>query len=131
MNKTRVSLLLLCFMVLLGYQAFAAAAPQDPSQKEGSAAAANAGQDKGTAFKAEKGTVSGTLSMVDSDKNFVSVKDSNGTSFGFKVSHSTKVTVGGQKAKLADLSSNTNKQATVKYMARRDGDVAQSIEVSP
>ena len=72
MNKPRVSLLLLCFLMLTGYQAFAA--PQNEQNTGKKAAAANAGQDRGTAFKAEKGTVSGTLAVVDTDKNFVSVR---------------------------------------------------------
>ena len=75
-------------------------------------------------------TISGTISMVDTDKRIVVVTDSNGIPFNFAVNGRTKITVGGQKAKLADLSSSTSKQASVKFRAeKKAGDIATSIEV--
>ncbi|MGH9430316.1 MAG: hypothetical protein ACRD3T_02105 [Terriglobia bacterium] len=75
-------------------------------------------------------TLSGTISMVDTDKNVVVVTDSNGIPFDFTVNGRTKIMVGGQKAKLADLSSSTSKQASVKYRAeKKAGDIATSIDV--
>jgi hypothetical protein len=127
-NKAGVFLGLLVVVAVVGSQAPAIAAPQDQDQNQESAKAEKT--NKGLAFKSEKGTVSGTLSVVAADKNFVSVKDSSGTSFGFQVKPSTKITAGGQKTKLADLSSATNKQATITYRSLRTGNVAQSIEVS-
>jgi hypothetical protein len=130
-NKTRLSLILFAVMTLAGWQAFAAF-PQNAAQDQdqGAAKAEKSDNAPGTRFKTEKGSLSGTLAVVSPDKNFVSIKDASGTTFGFKVKPSTKIMVGGQKAKLADLSSDTNKQATVKFMALRTGDVAQSIDVS-
>jgi hypothetical protein len=116
-------------MTLFGWQALAAS-PQDAAQDQGAAKTEKADNAPGTRFKTEKGTMSGTLTVVAPDKKFVSIKDASGTTFGFKVKPSTKIMVGGQKAKLADLSSDTNKQATINYTALRTGDVAQSIEVS-
>jgi hypothetical protein len=127
-NSTRILLAVFVLTTLLGWQAFAASGPQDADQKQ--APAATEKSEKGPAFKTEKGTVSGTLTVVAPDKKFVSVKDSSGTSFAFKTKASTKITVGGQKAKLEDLSSAANKQATVNYTALRTGNVAQSIEVT-
>ncbi|MGH9452560.1 MAG: hypothetical protein ACRD2O_01155 [Terriglobia bacterium] len=75
-------------------------------------------------------TISGTISMVDAEKKIVVVTDSNGVPFNFAVNGRTKITVGGQKAKLADLSSSTSKQASVKFRAeKKAGDIATSIEV--
>jgi hypothetical protein len=76
-------------------------------------------------------TLSGTLSTVDADKKLVVVSGSNGVPYDFMVTGGTKITVGGSKAKLADLSGNTNKQATVKFVAeKKHGNMAKSIEVT-
>ena len=128
MNKLRVWPGVLVVATLVGWQSPTIAAPQDRDQKQASTKSEPG--DKGAAFKSEKGTVSGTLSVVAPDKNFVAVRDSSGTSFGFQVKPSTKITSGGQKVKLADLASATNKQATITYRSLRTGDVAQAIEVT-
>lgn len=77
-----------------------------------------------------KQTVSGTVTSVDPDKKLVVLKDSNGIPFDFMVSGATKITSGGKRAKLADLSGDTNKQATVTFMAERKGNMARSIEIT-
>ncbi len=75
-------------------------------------------------------TLSGTISMVDTDKKVVVVTDSNGIPFDLKVTGATHIMVGGKRAKLADLSGATSKQASVKYRAEKQaGDIATSIEV--
>lgn len=76
-------------------------------------------------------TVSGTLTMVDADKKLVVVSGSSGVPYDFMVTGATRIKVGANKAKLADLSSDTNKQATVMFMAeKKRGNVAKSIEVT-
>jgi hypothetical protein len=76
-------------------------------------------------------TLSGTLTAVDAQKKVVVVSSSSGVPYDFMVGGGTKIMVGGSKAKLADLSSDTNKQATVKFMAeKKRGNMAQSIEVT-
>jgi len=76
-------------------------------------------------------TVSGTITAVDTDKKIVVVSGSNGVPYDFTVGGATKITVGGSKGKLADLSGATNKQATVTFMAeKKRGDIAKSIEVT-
>jgi hypothetical protein len=82
------------------------------------------------AMAAPAETLSGTISMVDADKHLVVVTDSNGVPFDITVTGRTKITVGGQKAKLADLSTATSKQASVTYRSEKTaGDIASSIEV--
>ncbi len=76
-------------------------------------------------------TLSGTLSMVDADKKLIVVTGSNGVPYDFNVTGATKITVGGNKAKLADLSSDTNKQVSVTFLAlKKRGNIAKSVEVT-
>jgi len=84
------------------------------------------------AMMAAAETFSGTISMVDAGKNLVVVTGSSGVPYDFTVSKMTKITVGGSKAKLDDLSGQTSKQASVTFMAeKRKGNLARSIEVTP
>ncbi len=76
-------------------------------------------------------SLSGTLTMVDTTKRVVVVSDSDGVPFNFKVTRGTRIEVNGQKATLADLSGQTNKQVSVKYLDRmEEGMFANSITVS-
>lgn len=76
-------------------------------------------------------TLSGTLTAVDADKKLVVVNSSSGIPYDFMVSGATQIKVGGTKAKLADLSGATSKQATVTFMAeKKKGNIARSIEVT-
>jgi hypothetical protein len=79
------------------------------------------------AVKAE--TISGTLSMVLTDKKLVVLTGSGGVPYNFKVTGSTRIKVGGKKAKLDELAGRTNKAATVKFLPLPSGNVVQSIEV--
>jgi len=76
-------------------------------------------------------TIAGTISMVLTDQKVVVVVSSKGVSHSFKVTGATHIKIGGQKAKLADLAGQTNKNASVKFSPRRSGNYAQTIEVSP
>jgi len=74
-------------------------------------------------------TLSGTISTVDAEKKLVVVTGPNGVPYNFTVSGGTKITVGGNKAKLSDL--QTGKQASVSFVpAKKRGNLAKSIEVS-
>jgi hypothetical protein len=123
--------LLLLLVTLVCLPALATPTTQETEQKEAHKAHAKVAKAEGSEFKTAKGTLTGTLSVVDADKGFIALKDSSGTSFGFKVKRTTKIKIGGQPAKLADLASATNKQATVNYLSLRTGNVAQSVEVGP
>jgi hypothetical protein len=76
-------------------------------------------------------TATGKLSTVDANGKLLIVTGSDGTPFDFKVTRATHIQVNGQKSTLADLSSKTDQQVTVKY--RDDlthGLVARSVELS-
>jgi hypothetical protein len=109
-------------IALLGFAVSAAPAAQASKAKATSAKTA----EKASAAKAE--TLTGTISIVQADKKLVVVNDSSGVPFNFKVA-GTRIMINGKKAKLEDLSSETNKQATVKFVPLRSGNVAKSIEV--
>ncbi len=86
--------------------------------------------EKPKAAAAKSETISGSLQAVDADKKLVIVTAAGGIPYSFKVTGATKITVGGSKAKLADLSSVTGKAASVKFRPeKRAGNIAQTIEV--
>jgi hypothetical protein len=81
------------------------------------------------AVKAE--TISGTLSMVVTDKKLVVLTGTGGVAYNFKVTGSTRIKVDGKKAKLDELAGQAHKSVTVKFLPVRSGNIAQSIEVGP
>ena len=52
------------------------------------------------------------------------------TDYSFRVTASTKIRVNGRTESLADLAGLQNRQATVRFIPRRSGNFAASIEVS-
>ncbi|HUY13303.1 MAG TPA: hypothetical protein VMX16_06700 [Terriglobia bacterium] len=116
------------FMSLAGSALMAQGAGQEVPATASEAAKAKTVKHHSAAASME--TLSGTISMVDTHKKVVVVTDSNGIPFDLKVTGATHIMVSGKKAKLADLSDATSKQATVKYRAEKQaGDIATSIEV--
>lgn len=137
MKKRILSLLSILVFVLVGASWVVAQEAEKPAESSAGEKTAAAGKkaksEKGASYaSAATEELSGTITMVDADKKLVVVKDSSGTPFNFKVTGATRIQVAGAKAKLADLVTQTNKQASVKFASlRRGGDVAKSIEVSP
>ena len=131
MKDRMLTLVAVLAVVLFG--AISGMAQDQPAAQDQSAApaAAKAKPKHHAMAAAASESLSGTLSAVDADKKLVVVNASNGVPYDFMVSGATKITVGGSKAKLADLSSDTNKQATVTFMAeKKRGNIARSIEVT-
>jgi hypothetical protein len=100
---------------------------EEPKAAPAEKKAAAAEKPKAEFAKAE--TISGTLQMVAADQKIVVLTDSAGTPFNFKVTGATRIKVAGKKAKLDELTSQTNKTASVKFLPTRSGNVAQSIEI--
>ncbi len=125
MKKTLLSLLVLLTLTLFG---IGTALAQEAEQGKEAPAKEEAAKPKAAAVKAE--TLSGTLQSVAADQKLVVVADSSGVTFNFKVTGATRIKVGGQKAKLADLSGQTGKSVSVKFLPQRKmGNIAQTIEV--
>jgi hypothetical protein len=113
----KVSLLLSVSLVLLFGAAMASA-----QATKGSAAERN-----WNSFRPE--TLSGTISMIDADQNLV-VLTSDNVPYNFKVTKATKIEIGGSKATFNELVNQTQKEASVTFVARRDGNFARSISIS-
>lgn len=130
--KDRVLTLMAVLAVVLFGAISGMAQDQPAAQDQSAAPAASTTKAKHHAMAAAASeSVSGTLTTVDADKKLVVVNASNGVPYDFTASGATKITVGGTKAKLADLSGDTGKQATVTFMAeKKKGNIARSIEVS-
>jgi ABC-type amino acid transport substrate-binding protein len=82
-------------------------------------------------YEAGLHTATGKLSTVDANGKLLIVTGADGTPFDFKVTRATRIQVNGQKGTLADLSSKTDQQVTVKF--RDDltrGLVARSVDIS-
>jgi hypothetical protein len=75
-------------------------------------------------------TLTGKITMVDPVKRLVVVKGASEVPFDMIVTPSTRIRSGDQKLKLSDLASQTKKDASVKFVPERRGDVAQSIRVN-
>jgi hypothetical protein len=118
MKKALISLLALVLLVFAG-GLWAVAQEEAP-----------AGEATEKAEVAKPETISGTISMVDTQKKLVVLAGSGGVPFNFKVTGATRIKVAGKRAKLADLAGQTNKSASVKFLPLRSGNLTQSIEVS-
>ncbi len=91
---------------------------------------APAGEQAAPAALGKAETISGTISMVSTDERLVVVAGSSGVPYNFKVTGATRIRIDGKRAKLADLAEQTKKKVSVKFIPRRSGNIAQSIEVS-
>ena len=118
----KVSLLLSVSLVLLFGATLASAQTLKGSAGESGAAARD-----WNSFQPE--TLSGNLSMINVDQNLV-VLTSGGVPYNFKVTKATKIQVGGSKATFDDLVSQTQKEASVTFVARPTGNDAKSITVT-
>jgi hypothetical protein len=132
MKERMLTLVAVLALVLFGaISGMAQDQPAAPDQSTPAAADSTAKPKHHSMAMAASETVSGTLSTVDADKKLVVVSSSSGVPYDFTVSGGTKITVGGTKAKLADLSGATSKQATVTFVAeKKKGNMARSIEVT-
>jgi hypothetical protein len=134
MKEKMLTLVAALTLVLFG--AISGMAQDQPAAQDQSAAPAAGDQGTKPAkhhamAMAASETLSGTITTVDADKKIVVVSGSNGVPYDFMVSGATRIKVGGSKAKLADLSGDTSKQATVTFMAeKKRGNIARSIEVT-
>ena len=119
------ALFLLVACLILSYAGTLSALAQEAKTKEAPAA-----PEKAPVAAVKPETLSGTLQTVVVDKKLLVVTSSSGVPFDFTVTAATKITVGGKKAKLADLEGATGKSVTVKFLAeKKAGDIAQTVEV--
>ena len=119
------ALFLLVACLILSFAGTLSALAQEAATKAAPAAPAKAQM---PAVKPE--TLNGTLQTVVVDKKVLVVTSSIGVPYNFTVNGATKIKVGGNKAKLADLAGATGKSISVKFLAeRKAGNIAQSVEI--
>ncbi|HEY7335210.1 MAG TPA: hypothetical protein VH639_10020 [Bryobacteraceae bacterium] len=75
-------------------------------------------------------TLTGSIMMVAPESTVVVLKDSQGTTYDIVVTKATRLRSGDRPIHLKDLSTDTNKTATVKFVPERSGDIAQSIRIA-
>lgn len=145
MKKIVLSVTVLSLLVFLGGASlFGKPNAQDSSSAQTSKSAAKpavkathptahhakrAGPNYTAKYAAGTQSLSGTLSMVDSQQRVIVVTNSEGTPFNFRVMRGTRIMVGGKKGTLDDLSGQKSQQVSVKYRDHMNaGLVAQVID---
>ena len=105
----------------------------NPTPRSPEKAAATA-KEKGTAVTSERlgrsETLSGSITSFDRVHRLLIVKASTGVTYNFVVRASARITSGTQRVKSEDLASQANKQASVKFVPTRRGNIARSIDIS-
>lgn len=73
--------------------------------------------------------LSGTIAMVDPSDKEVTLIGSNGVPYDFKLTKETAVELSNQKIGIKELNSESHKQATVHFVPRTDGNLAENIKI--
>lgn len=74
--------------------------------------------------------LSGTISRVDPTDKEVTVVGSNGVPYDFKITNRTLVELANNKIGMNELASESQKQVTVHFVPRTDGNLAENIKIS-
>jgi hypothetical protein len=75
-------------------------------------------------------TLTGTIMMVDPAQHLLVIQDSTGVPFDMEVSASTRIRSGEQRLTLGDLTSDVNKDVSIRFVPERRGDVARSVRLN-
>jgi hypothetical protein len=75
-------------------------------------------------------TLSGKIFMVEPDRNLVVVKGPDGVPFDMVVSRRTHIESGSEAITLKNLAQYQNKNASIRFVPERRGDVAESIRIT-
>ncbi|HXH50915.1 MAG TPA: hypothetical protein VNM47_16350 [Terriglobia bacterium] len=75
-------------------------------------------------------TLNGTITMVEPGTKCMFVMGSSEVSYKFVVTNKTRIEIGGAKGSVEELANQAQKQVTVTFVARPNGNFAQSISVS-
>lgn len=75
-------------------------------------------------------TLSGRIMMVDPAARLVVVKGPDGVPFDIRVTAATHIREGSQTLNLPQLSAQTHKEVSVRFIPERTGDIAQTIRIA-
>lgn len=119
--KKLALLLIVPFALLLGVQTASAQKAKSPQT------ATNTVRAEWDSYKPE--TIEGRISMIEVNQK-VMVMDVSGVPYDITITGKTKIEINGTASTFNDLVGQTEKQATVTFVARRNGDIAQSVSIS-
>lgn len=114
-------LLIVPFALVLGVQTASAQKAKSPQQ------ATNTVRAEWSSYNPE--TIEGTISMIIVDQK-VMVVEASGVPYDITITGKTKIEINGTPSTFNDLVGQTQKQATVTFLPRPDGDIAQSVSIS-
>jgi hypothetical protein len=75
-------------------------------------------------------SLSGKITQVDPTRKLVVVETPEGIPFDLLITAKTRITSGGHTVTLEELTGDTNRTVSVKFVPERRGDVAKSIHIS-
>ncbi len=75
-------------------------------------------------------TLSGKITLVDTAQKLLVVEGARGVTYSFVLRAGTRISSGGQKVKLDELPAHKGKQASVKFVPTRRGNLAQAVEIT-
>ena len=75
-------------------------------------------------------TLTGTITILNDAAKTITLTTSDGTPYDFKMTRETKITIDGRPATLADLTAQSNGQASVEFVPTSTGNFAHSVELS-
>ena len=119
--KKLALLLMVTFVLLAGIQT---ASAQDTASPQSEATA----QFTWKSVKPE--TIQGTISMIAVDQKLAVVTTAGGVPYDFTVTGKTQIQIAGSRSSFNNLAEQVQKEATVTFIARPNGDIAQNITVS-
>lgn len=74
--------------------------------------------------------LSGTITLVDPNDKEITLVGSNGVPYDFELTKKTQVELANQKIRMNELSSESHKQATIHFVPKSDGNLAESIQIN-
>jgi len=85
---------------------------------------------KNPVVTAKQETISGTLTIVSKDEGLIFVKSSEGITYDFKISGTTKIVAGGRKLMFDQLAPEVGKQVEVTFVPLKTaGNKALTVEL--
>jgi len=74
--------------------------------------------------------LTGTITMIDPSDKEITLVGSNGVPYDFELTKRTQVELSNQKIGMNELSSESHKQATIHFVPKSDGNLAESININ-
>lgn len=113
--------LIVPFVLLLGVQTATAQKSTSPRPATSTAQAA------WNSYRPE--TLKGKISMIVVDQKLVILEASGGVPYDITVTQKTKIEINGKSSTFDDLVGQTDTEATITFIARPNGDFAESIAI--